>query len=283
MLSLALGLAAATCWGLHDFCVRVVSLRSGPLAVFLAVLGSGALLLAPVALFVGGWSQVTATGAGYAALSGLAYVLGGIGLYRAFAIGPVRLVAPITGSFPVLSVGWAAVQGQPVSIGQWIAVLAVLAGVGLVASSGKGHADEAADEGPGKAILWAVAASVGFALTFALGHLAADHAPDLHVVMLARVVTTLGMIGILIIRRRPAALHRAHLPLIAAMGGLDVLALTCVIAAGGTAHPEYASVASSVFGVITIILCWRFLSERMSVVQWAGVALVFAAIGWLAR
>ena len=91
------------------------------------------------------------------------------------------------------------------------------------------------------------------------------------------------MIGILIIRRRPVALHRAHLPLIAAMGGLDVLALTCVIAAGGTAHPEYASVASSVFGVITIILCWHFLRERMTGIQWAGVAMVFAAIGWLAQ
>jgi drug/metabolite transporter (DMT)-like permease len=159
----------------------------------------------------------------------------------------------------------------------------VLAGVGLVASSGGAHGDAEDDAGRGKAILWALAASVGFALTFALGHLAAEHAPDLPVVMIARIVTGLGMTAVLIIRRRPMMLHRAHLPLIAAMGGLDVLALTCVIAAGGTAHPEYASVASSVFGVITIILCWRFLHERMTGIQWAGVAMVFAAIGWLAQ
>jgi drug/metabolite transporter (DMT)-like permease len=283
MLSLALGLAAALCWGLHDFCVRFVSQRSDPLTVFLAVLVSGALLIAPLTLLQGGWADVTATGAGYAVLSGLAYVLGGIGLYRAFSIGPVRLVAPIAGSFPVLSVGWAALQGQPVSAGQWVAVLAVLAGVGLVASSSDEHCDTTAGDGRGKAIFWAAAASVGFALTFALGHLAADHAPDLPVVMIARIVTGLGMVAVLFVRRRPLTLHRPHLPLIAAMGGLDVLALTCVIAAGGTAHPEYASVASSVFGVITIILCWRFLRERMTGIQWAGVAMVFAAIGWLAQ
>lgn len=283
MLSLALGLAAALCWGLHDFCVRFVSQRSDPLTVFLAVLVSGVLLVAPVTLLQGGWPEVTATGAGLAALSGLAYVLGGVGLYRAFSIGPVRLVAPIAGSFPVLSVGWAATQGQTVTVDQWLAVLAVLAGVGLVASTGGEHGDAAARDSRGKAIFWAAAASVGFALTFALGHLAAEHAPDLPVVMMARIVTTLGMLVLLAFRQRPLTLHRPHLPLIAAMGGLDALALTCVIAAGATAHPEYAAAASSVFGVITIILAWRFLREPMTALQWGGVALVFAAIGWLAR
>jgi drug/metabolite transporter (DMT)-like permease len=283
MLSLALGLAAAICWGLHDFCVRFVSQRSDSLTVFLVVLGCGALLLAPVTLFAGGWKAVTLHGAGYAALSGLAYVLGGIGLYRAFSIGPVRLVAPIAGSFPVLSVSWAALQGQPVTPGQWLAVFGVLAGVGLVAASDQTDGDRSDNSRRGKAALWALAASAGFALTFALGHIAAEHAPDLPVVMIARLVTMAGMAGVLLLRGHPITLDRTHLPLIAVMGGLDVLALACVIAAGGTSHPEYAAVASSIFGVITIILCWRFLGERMTAVQWAGVALVFAAIGWLAR
>ncbi len=50
----------------------------------------------------------------------------------------------------------------------------------------------------------------------------------------------------------------------------------------GTVHPEYAAVASSIFGIVTILLAWRFLSEAMKPVQWLGVAVVFLGIATLA-
>ena len=52
--------------------------------------------------------------------------------------------------------------------------------------------------------------------------------------------------------------------------------------AGGFAHAEYAAVAASLFGVVTILLAWRFLGERLGRVQGAGLALVFAGIATLA-
>ena len=55
-----------------------------------------------------------------------------------------------------------------------------------------------------------------------------------------------------------------------------------MVAAGSIAHPEYAAVASSIFGIVTILLAWRFLSEAMKPVQWIGVAVVFLGIATLA-
>ena len=36
------------------------------------------------------------------------------------------------------------------------------------------------------------------------------------------------------------------------------------------------------YRIITILLAWRILRETMRPVQWAGVACVFAGVGWLA-
>jgi len=65
-------------------------------------------------------------------------------------------------------------------------------------------------------------------------------------------------------------------------GLLDVAALGFVLAAGGLPHPEFAAVTSSVFGMVTILLAWRFLGEGMRPVQWIGVGVVFTGIAYLA-
>ena len=95
MLSLILGLCAALAWGVHDICVRYVSQRGGILPALATVLVMGTFVLVPVTLMFGGWQDMTGAAYGFSALSGLCYVFGCIGLYQAFAIGPVRLVAPI--------------------------------------------------------------------------------------------------------------------------------------------------------------------------------------------
>ena len=98
-----------------------------------------------------------------AAAAGAAYAAGGLGLYRAFGIGPVRLAAPLCGSYPVLSLAFAVAEGGRVPLSDWLAVLAVIAGLALAASG-------APEEGQGgsrpRAVLWSLLASAGFALTF---------------------------------------------------------------------------------------------------------------------
>lgn len=83
--------------------------------------------------------------------------------------------------------------------------------------------------------------------------------------------------------RRPAFPGRnGPWMLLVTMGCLDALALGLVLTAGGLPHPEFASVTASIFGMVTILLAWVFLKERVAPLQWGGVLMVFSGIGYLA-
>ena len=284
MLSLLFGVGAALLWGVHDVCVRFVTAKCGPATAFLAVLSVGALLILPFAVAMGGWSAIGTGNATLGILSGLTYAAAGYSLYRAFEIGPVRLVAPLIGAYPVLSVLWAAVQGRPPDAAQALAVLAIVAGVGLNAVlSDEG---DAASDGPSRlrgALLWSLAACAGFALTFALGQAASAQGGGVALVLLSRLAALAGLLSVtLAVDRRSISLRGAPLRLLALMGLCDATALGLVQTAGTLPNPEFAAVASSTFGMVTILLAWGLLRERMTMPQWLAVALVFAGIGYLA-
>lgn len=279
MSSLIFGLVAALCWGLHDICVRYVSQRGGILPALTSVLIIGTLILVPPAVVIGGWDMMTLRATALAAAAGVAFFLAYIGLYHAFEIGPVRLAAPIIGAYPVLSVGWAALSGQPAPWDQWLAVGAVIAGVaivGLLTGAGESSGNKRA------VILWAMLGGASFAATFALGQAAANAGAEMPVIFVTRLTAVLVALALMLATGGLRWPVRGALPLLGLMGVLDCVALGIVIAAAGMARPEFASVAASTFGMITVILAWAILRERMSGGQWLGVLLTFSAIGYLA-
>ena len=75
---------------------------------------------------------------------------------------------------------------------------------------------------------------------------------------------------------------RSILPLLCLLGLLDAGALGLVTAAGSLPHPEFAAVAASLFGMLTVILARVVLKEPMTMPQWCAVAVVFCGIGYLA-
>lgn len=277
MTSLLLGLAAAVMWGLHDFLVRRVSQQTAVAPLLFVSLLAGCVALAPVSLSSGDWGRLTGKDVGLALASGFVYAFACYGIYRAFALGPVRVVAPISGAYPMLSVGWAALSGEEIGLAQWLAVLVIVGGIALVARSGEVGAERVSLA----AIGWAVMASTGYGLTFVLGQAASAAGAELATSLIARGMA-LAAVAVLVLAGGGFGGVRRWLGPLVLMGVLDVIALTSVLAAGGFAHPEYAAVAAAPFGVITILLAWAFLAEPMRAVQWAGVAAVFAAIAYLA-
>lgn len=278
MLTLSLGLIAALAWGVHDLCVRYVS-QSGSIyqplitvqligLICVSVLGIGTMhtMPSPTALML-------------AVSSGGAYALAGIALYKAFSIGPVRLVAPIIGAYPVLSIAHASLSGSPASPAQWLAVVIIIAGVTHVVRQGPSAAEPSHNRL--SAILWALAGGTGFAVTFALGQKAAQHGDELLLQIPTRLSAILVLLAIALALRAPIKPSRRALPIYTAMGFLDGLALGVVSAAGGFARPEFASVSASAFGLVTVVLAALVLGERMRPGQWGAVAVVFAAIGFL--
>jgi drug/metabolite transporter (DMT)-like permease len=81
--------------------------------------------------------------------------------------------------------------------------------------------------------------------------------------------------------RGALAPQRRQFGVLALMGAIDAAALGIVTASGALPRAEYASVASSLFGVLTILLAAWFLKERVRPVQWLGIATVFAGIAAL--
>ena len=275
--SLGLGLVAALCWGVHDICVRYVSQRTGIMAAIFTVLCFGAVLLAPICVYFGNWEDLTNPALKRAFLSGGLFTLAAVALYKAFAIGPVRLVSPIVGSYPILSVGLAAWSGDPISSVHIFSVLAIIIGITIVA---KGDSENS--QGTQRlAILWATAGAIGFFGSFAAGQSAAALGAELPVILLTRLAGIFTICCIALpyhINLKPSI---AQLPLLAAMGVLDAIALAVVIYAGTQKFAAFASVTASVFGLVTVILAWAFLKEKMTPKQWMGVFLVFLSIIFL--
>ena len=280
MSALALGLVAAFCWGFHDICVRSLSQRVPLMASLLTVLIFGLMFHLVLMTVNDGFHAIPAQASGYAVLAGVLFLVASIGLYGAFQRGPVRLVAPIIASYPVLTVGWAAIRGVHVPLTDWAAVLAILVGVSVVAIL----SDESTGDVPpkGRTIFYAAVGAIGFAGTFSLGQFAtglSDHWP---VTLITRLTAIMVLVVLMLSLRLPVWPGRGALPVLALMGLADGLALVCVLAAGGLPNAQYATVASSVFGLLTIVMAWAFLRERMTATQWTGCAVAFAGIGYLA-
>ncbi len=133
MLALGFGLTAAVLWAVHDLLARKLSQGTALLPILVAVMVSGCVVLLPCTIFAGGWSAITGTAVALSALSWMSIVLAMGSLYKAFSIAPVRLVSPVGGAYPMLSLGIAMLQGREVTGADWLAVLAICIGVPIVA------------------------------------------------------------------------------------------------------------------------------------------------------
>ncbi|WP_425082668.1 EamA family transporter [Ruegeria arenilitoris] len=279
MSALALGLLAALCWGFHDLAVRYVSQSVSVIAALMAVLVAGALLQFGLVAIWAGFAPMSAKAVSYAVVAGGFYLLAGLSMYAAFQRGPVRLVAPLVASYPVLSVTLAIWRGSEVSIWHWLAIIAIGAGVSIVSTRSDDSSEYPA---AGPTIAFSILAAVGFAATFALGQYAAELGDEFTVSLIGRLTAIPVLAAIAIASRKSLWPGTRALPLLCLMGALDAVAILCVVSAGGLPNAQYASVTASIFGLFTVVLAWAILREEMAFFQWLGCIIAFVGIGYLA-
>ncbi len=279
MLALIAGLTAACAWAVHDMLVRKIGQETAILPMMLVVLAAGSVALLGPALIWGDWGQMTGAALANVVAAGFAYVLGMGGLYRAFSLAPVRLVAPILGAFPMISLGFAALGGKAVTGTEVAAVLAIVGGIAIVAlTSDEGHETVGR---PGVAMLWSAAGSVGFATTFWFAQEAARLGGEWPAILLPRLIALALIGGGALMARAPLTQLGGSGRTLAMMGVLDAFAIGLVTAAASLPNPEYAAISASLFGVLTILLAWRVLKERVAPLQWSGIVTVFVGIAVL--
>ena len=275
MLALGLGLIAALGWGTHDLLVRTIAPGARVLPQLAVVMAVAALVTAPF-----GWTKLLPD-MGTLALaiaSGCTYFGASLALYAAFARAPAKLVAPVIGAYPLPALGFELLRGHPVSGIEWLAAGLIVAGVAIVATQG----DTDSQRPHPAALPLAFAACLGMATSFALGQEAAARVDPMQAASLARAGGAALALALLALRPKGVGAALKRWPVLLAMGCLDGLALSSVIASGALAQASYASVASSLFGVVTILLAWGILGEKVRLVQGAGIALIFVGLGSLA-
>lgn len=284
MNSALLGLVAALSWGVNDFLARFPSRAVGPIPTVLVVTTAGLIALSAWLLLDGATISIVWPSLWLVAVSGVFFTLATLSLYAALALGPISIVAPITGSYPALAMILAVAQGARPSLTQWLAIGAVMAGVAIVSRSG-GHYETSGALQPGKlkGILGlAFLASFCFAIALAAGQAAAPIFGEVETVWLARLFG-LATIGALYLWRSPGApLPASWLPLLGLMGCLDVAALGAIVAAGNLPDPAFATVVSSAFSAVAVILARVILKEPISPAQLGGIALIFGGVVALA-
>lgn len=282
MSSALLGSVAALTWGTHDFLARFPSRRIGPINSAFGVTVAGFLILGLWQLVSGEPPTIVWPSLWLTAVTGIAFAVATLALYGALAIGPISVVAPIAGSYPALAVLFALIAGDRPLLVEWLAVAAVMAGVVLVAQR-KEDAGSSEPAGSMRTIVGlSLIASVGFAIAFISGQAAVAIFGEVPSVWLAR---AFGIATVALAYLRPAAhfeMPARWLPVLGAMGLLDVSALVAVTTAGNLPDPAIATVVSSGFGAVSVILAWLFLREKISMLQLLGIGLIFGGVMVLA-
>ena len=277
------GLMTALGWGGADFIARFTGRAMGHHTALFGVLLVGSLVLPlvlwqsglPLAWDPAGWWLLLATGLGIMVATLL--------LYRGLARGPVTLVAPIVASYPAFNVVLEFVLGARPTALQWGAMLAVMAGVIVVARAAHalGHPEDLPRSELHRTVAIALAASLAFAVTVAAAQHATPHYGELQTVVYARWISLAAICLLLLWRRERPALPLRWWPAVLLQGMLDGGAYVALLAAGGGEGAAIAAVVASCFAAVTVVLARLFLKEAMTWPQWGGIAVIIGGVAML--
>ena len=164
-----LGLLTAIAWSSSDFLARFATRRIGSLRTTLYMQFTGLLLLTICLRWVGGWGHLL-DGSGWqpwawGALAGIFNGVASLALYRSFETGKMAVVAPLSASYPSLTVVLSFLSGERLSGFRAGGIVLILVGVVVVARGESAPAESEAKQ-TSNGIGWAVLSAVGFGILF---------------------------------------------------------------------------------------------------------------------
>jgi drug/metabolite transporter (DMT)-like permease len=294
-MGILLGLATALCWGSADLFARFATRKLGTFRTMLYMQACGWLLLTLVMPQLGGWGHL-ADGSGWrpwawGILAGCLNTVSTLALYRSFEIGKMSIVAPLSASYPVLTLLLSMLTGERLTLVRLAGIILTIVGVVLVASGERipedaNLLDEKAH--PGKknlGVRWALVSAIGFGVMFWLLGIrvvpALGAGPSVWTIRATSVCATL--LVILLARHSMAPPSKRDVPWIFAVGLLDTSAY--VFNNYGMQHEQVSvvSVLASLYGAVTVALAAILLHEHISRSQWLGISAIFAGVVLISR
>jgi drug/metabolite transporter (DMT)-like permease len=273
-LAAALALAAALCWGVGDFLAGLASRRLAVLAVLAISQGIGLVgllvwVIVSADAFPGVVELLPAAAAGIAGVVGLG------ALYRGLAVGAMGIVAPISAASPIVPLSVDAFKGDVPGALQWLGIALVLVGIAILSRERSVDGRRRIAAGAGLAVL----AALGFGL-FVVGiDAGADESASWAVVAARSTSVSVAVVAALVVSTslRPP---RALVPTLVGVGVFDTGANVFVAAATTHDAAGIVAVLSALYPVVTVLLAWLLLGERLGRAKRAGgvVALGGAAL-----
>ena len=274
LLTAIFALGATLAWGCGDFSGGLASRRHD---VHSVVIAAQLISLAPLLILVVSFEFVMPQAADllFASLGGVFGIFGLLNLYQGLSVGRMSVVAPlaaiIASAIPVL-VGILA-DGLPTAI-QLAGFTLALVAVWLLSGDGK-RLDATAGE-----LRFAIMGGIGFAAFYvSLDQVSGETV--LWPVLAARVASIVALSVYTLSRRHWLAPPRSLLPLIVLTGLLDTAGNYFFTMATHTGRLDIATVVSSLYPGITVMLALVILKERLKLNQWFGVLAALVAIAMI--
>jgi len=293
-MGILLGLATALSWGSADLFARFATRSIGTFRTMLYMQLTGFLMLTGAMHWLGGWGPL-AHGSGWQLWAwgigaGVLNTSGTLALYRSFEIGKMSIVAPISASYPALTMLLAALTGERLTIARFAGVTVIILGVIVVArgETVPGDANPLDASRPRKRYLgvsWALLSAFGFGVMFWLLGIRVipmiGAAPSVWMIRLTSVLTT-GLV--MLITRRPMQLPDPGADRwILGVGILDTSAYVFNNFGMLREQVSVVSVLASLYGAVTVGLAALILKEKIVRMQWAGILAIFAGIVLISR
>lgn len=290
-MGILIGLLTALTWGCADFTARFSTHRIGTLRTMFYMQFVGFLLLTISMRWLGGWGHL-ADGSGWqpwawGLLAGALNACGTLSLYRSFEIGKMAVVAPLSASYPALTLILSWLGGDHLSAARVVGILFILLGVAVVAGGEHAPSEDSAQPAKTKTrgIRWAIVAAVAFGVLFwLLGIRIVPRVGAVQAVWMIRLTSASLTALIIFFAAQPMHLPRGGVRWMAlGMGAFDTLAF--VLSNRGMQMEQVAviSVLGSLYGAVTVGLAAIFLHEYISRWQWTGIATIFAGIFLISR
>jgi drug/metabolite transporter (DMT)-like permease len=283
-MGILLGVSTALAWGSADFLARFATRSLGNARALFWMQAWGAVFLTILLWASHDWGHLF-DGSGWqpwawGALAGLINTAAMLALYRSFEVGKISVVAPVSSSYPVLTVLLTLLSGDRFSVYRAVGMAAALLGVVLVAAGEKSAGQPTPSGARNAGLGWAIAAGLGFGVLFwLLGIRMIPRTGALATVWLIRTTGTLLTLAVVLMQRTPLRTGSAKTAAqTCGMGLLDTGAFALSNLGMRLEQVAIISVLGSLYGTITVALAALFLRERIAPVQWTGIASIFLGV-----
>jgi drug/metabolite transporter (DMT)-like permease len=289
-MGILLGLATALSWGSADLCARFATRKIGTFRTMFHMQLSGFALLTLVMPVLGGWGRLLdsswPTMWAWGILAGCLNTSSTLALYRSFEIGKMSIVAPVSASYPVLTMLLSVLTGERLTAVRVLGMALTICGVVLVARGEKmpegtePAAEGALKMGKSRGVGWALFSAAGFGVMFwLLGIRVVPLLGAAQSVWVIRMTSVAATALVIVLARQSMALPtKGDSPWIWGIGVLDTSAYVFNNFGMKLEQISVVSVLASLYGAVTVILATLILKEPVSRMQWFGIASIFAGI-----